>query len=79
MSEALTPKPPFILHPITHACLLTGMLSASFSVLAQTAPAAVTDLGRIEIRSNRDNDTEVRRESTAVSYTHLTLPTKRIV
>ena len=30
---------------------------------AQTAPA--TDLGRIEIRSNRNNDTEVRRESTA--------------
>lgn len=30
---------------------------------AQTAPA--TDLGRIEIRSNRNNDSEVRRESTA--------------
>ncbi|MEK7344865.1 MAG: TonB-dependent receptor [Pseudomonadota bacterium] len=36
-------------------------------VLAQTAspPATATDLGQVEIRSNRNNDTEVRRESTA--------------
>ena len=61
MSEVLTLKR----HPLAHACLLAGVLSVSFPVLAQTAPAAVTDLGRIEIRSNRDNDAELRRESTA--------------
>lgn len=36
--------------------------------LAQTSPtpnAPAADLGQIEIRSNRNNDTEVRRESTA--------------
>ena len=31
--------------------------------VAQSAPAA--DLGRVEITSNRDNDTQQRRESTA--------------
>jgi iron complex outermembrane receptor protein len=30
-----------------------------------TVPAATTDLGQVEIRSNRNNDTEVRRESSA--------------
>jgi len=44
---------------------LAGLASATFAALAQTAPANVTDMGRVEIRSNRDNDTEVRRESTA--------------
>ena len=35
---------------------------------SQTAPAPTTpvqDMGRVEIKSNRDNDTEVRRQSTA--------------
>jgi len=35
---------------------------------SQTAPAPTTpvqDMGRVEIKSNRDNDTEVRRKSTA--------------
>ena len=44
-----------------------GWLCASLGpaqVWAQIQPR-VTDLGQIEIRSNRDNDTEVRRESTA--------------
>jgi len=44
---------------------LAGLASATFAALAQTAPANVTDMGRVEIRSNRDNDTELRRESTA--------------
>jgi len=34
-------------------------------VAAQTTTPKTTDLGRVEIRSNRDNDTEARRESTA--------------
>lgn len=40
---------------------------ASGGVLAQAAPPApvATDLGQVEIRGNRNNDTEVRRESTA--------------
>ena len=61
MSEVLTPTPT----PFAQSITLAGLLSASLPLLAQTAPANVTDLGRIEIRSNRDNDTEVRRESTA--------------
>ena len=50
---------------MTRSLLAAGLSSTVFSVLAQTAPANVTDMGRVEIRSNRDNDTEVRRESTA--------------
>ena len=41
---------------------------STFAALAQqsTAPAATTsDMGRIEITSGRDNDTQQRRESTA--------------
>jgi iron complex outermembrane receptor protein len=48
------------------ACAVMGLclgLGAAPS-WAQT-PARVSDLGQVEIRSNRDNDTEVRRESTA--------------
>ena len=40
-------------------------MTPGWAVLAQPAPAQVTDMGRVEIRSNRDNDTEARRESTA--------------
>ena len=61
MSEVLIPIPT----PLVQAFTLAGLLSASLPSLAQTAPSSVTDLGRIEIRSNRDNDTEARRESTA--------------
>jgi len=61
MSEVLIPIPT----PLVQAFTLAGLLSASLPSLAQTAPSSVTDLGRIEIRSNRDNDTEVRRESSA--------------
>ncbi len=60
MFHALPPS----LIPLARACLQAGLLSACLPLWAQTAPA-VTDLGRIEIRSNRDNDTEVRRESSA--------------
>jgi len=59
MSEVLTPT------PLVHAFTLAGLLTACVLAQAQTAPANVTDLGRVEIRSNRDNDTEVRRESSA--------------
>lgn len=61
MSEALIPIPT----PLVQAFALAGLLSASLPLLAQTVPSSVTDLGRIEIRSNRNNDTEVRRESSA--------------
>lgn len=61
MSETLMPLP----SPLVQAFTLAGLLSASLPVLAQTAPPSVTDLGRVEIRSNRNNDTEVRRESSA--------------
>ena len=44
--------------------LIAGLGSLALGAAAQTA-APTTDLGRVEIRSNRDNDTEVRRESTA--------------
>jgi len=40
-----------------------ALLSTSPCVLSQTAP--VTDLGKVEITSGRDNDTQQRRESTA--------------
>ena len=50
---------------LPRACLAAGIMTSLQPALAQTSPANVTDLGRIEIRSNRDNDTEQRRESTA--------------
>jgi outer membrane receptor for ferrienterochelin and colicins len=71
---------PHTLHPLTHSLLLAGMAltllpasgwaqspaSATPSAPSATAPAAAaTDLGQVEIRSNRNNDTEVRRESSA--------------
>ncbi len=49
---------PLLGHLLAAGCVAWPALS-----IAQTAPA--TDLGRIEIRSNRNNDTEARRESTA--------------
>jgi iron complex outermembrane receptor protein len=49
---------PLLAHLLAAGCVTMPAWSS-----AQTAPA--TDLGRIEIRSNRNNDTEVRRESTA--------------
>jgi len=49
---------PLLGHLLAAGCVALPTLS-----IAQTAPA--TDLGQIEIRSNRNNDTEVRRESTA--------------
>jgi outer membrane receptor for ferrienterochelin and colicins len=59
---ALTP-PQFDVSPTFRSWLAVGLLSPVVGVLAQPAP--VTDMGRVEIRSNRDNDTEARRESTA--------------
>ncbi|MFM7026233.1 MAG: TonB-dependent receptor plug domain-containing protein [Limnohabitans sp.] len=61
MSDIANPIPSFRIPLLA----LAGSLLADGPALAQTAPAGVTDLGRIEIRSNRDNDTEARRESTA--------------
>lgn len=57
--------PVFPLPALTRGLLAIGLISPVWGVLAQTAPAKVTDMGRVEIRSNRDNDTEARRESTA--------------
>ena len=55
----------FNLHPLALACQLAGLLSCAWPAAAQNAPSGVTDLGSVEIRSNRDNTTEVRREATA--------------
>ena len=57
--------PPHVLHPVVRAGLLASVFGAAWPVWAQNTPGNVTDLGRVEIRSNRDNDTEQRRESTA--------------
>lgn len=51
--------------PLPRALWLVGLFAFSLPVWAQTNPSGVTDMGRVEIRSNRDNDTELRRESTA--------------
>jgi iron complex outermembrane receptor protein len=71
---------PHTLHPLTHSLLLAGMAltllpasgwaqspaTATPSAPSATAPAAAaTDLGQVEIRSNRNNDAEVRQESSA--------------
>jgi len=58
MSEVLTPT------PLARAFALAGLLVASLPTLAQTPPP-VTDLGSVEIRSNRNTSTESRREATA--------------
>ena len=54
------------LSPVSSAVAVV-FLTAPVLAFAQTpsAPPAATDLGQVEIRSNRNNDTEVRRESTA--------------
>jgi iron complex outermembrane receptor protein len=51
---------------LTSAVALVFLTAPAFTI-AQTpsTPPAATDLGQVEIRSNRNNDTEVRRESTA--------------
>ena len=76
LSLRFSPTP----HPLTHSLLLAGLAlyllpalagaqtpaSTESSAPPATAPvAAPTDLGQVEIRSNRNNDTEVRRESSA--------------
>jgi iron complex outermembrane receptor protein len=68
------------LHPLNHSLKLAGLVlcvlpvcawaqspaSATPTTTSVTAPvAAPTDLGQVEIRSNRNNDTEARRESSA--------------
>lgn len=55
--------------PLPRTCLGPAIvfLAMSSTALAQSDAAmpAATDLGQVEIRSNRNNDSEVRRESTA--------------
>jgi outer membrane receptor for ferrienterochelin and colicins len=53
------------LNPLTRSLVWAGLSFGVVPAWAQATPSGVTDLGRIEIRSNRDNDTEQRRESTA--------------
>ncbi len=53
------------LNPLTRSLVWAGLSFGVVPAWAQGTPLGVTDLGRIEIRSNRDNDTEQRRESTA--------------
>ena len=48
---------------VIHWILAVPMLCVSAMGIAQTAP--VTDMGKVEITSGRDNDTQQRRESTA--------------
>ena len=61
MSEILIP--PGQRTPL--ALCLVAALAVWPGAQAQTANAPATDLGTVEIRSNRDNSTEQRRESTA--------------
>lgn len=62
MPEVLTSP----LHPLLQTAVLAGVLSSCAPALAQgQAAPATTDLGNIEIRSNRDNTVDQRRESTA--------------
>ena len=58
---------PVVPLPLRSTAAAAILVAASGFVSAQTAsPAPVaTDLGQVEIRGNRNNDTEVRRESTA--------------
>ena len=75
LSFFLTPGPvtgrraPWPLGRVTAAALLAVAPGWVGAQTAQTPTAstqpATTDLGQVEIRSNRNNDTEVRRESTA--------------
>ena len=51
----------FAVRPLL-AAILVG---ATPFVLSQTSPAPVVDMGKVEITSGRDNDTQQRRESTA--------------
>lgn len=46
-------------------CTLNFVTDAAAQTRAPANPDAVQDMGQIEIKSNRDNDTAVRRESTA--------------
>ena len=75
-SFLLTPWPDGLSHinrslraPGVVTRLSLGLALASSLAQAQTAsptpPAQVQDMGQIEIKSNRNNDTAVRRESTA--------------
>ena len=52
------------LRPVVLAVAVVCAGLGSSTSWAQAQPR-VTDLGQVEIRSNRDNDTEVRRQSTA--------------
>jgi iron complex outermembrane receptor protein len=52
--------------PIARTLFAPFALSATVVFAQQaTAPAATSDMGRIEVTSGRDNDTQQRRESTA--------------
>jgi iron complex outermembrane receptor protein len=67
--------PHLTLHPLTHSLLLAGVVlfglpdgawaQSSAPAASSATPSATADLGQVEIRSNRNNDTEVRRESSA--------------
>jgi len=50
---------------VLRSLLALFLIGATPSVLSQTAPAPVADMGKVEITSGRDNDTQQRRESTA--------------
>ena len=55
----------FPVQPPLLATLSFAGLAAWPLAQAQSTPPAVTDLGTVEVRSNRDNSAEQRRESTA--------------
>ena len=67
--------PHLTLHPLTHSLLLAGVVlfglpdgawaQSSAPAASSATPSATADLGQVEIRSNRNNDTEERRESSA--------------
>ena len=50
---------------VVRSLLAAIFMGATPLVLSQTSPAPVADMGKVEITSGRDNDTQQRRESTA--------------
>ncbi|NBU19717.1 MAG: hypothetical protein EBS44_10890, partial [Betaproteobacteria bacterium] len=45
---------------VVRSLLAAIFMGATPSVLSQTAPAPVADMGKVEITSGRDNDTQQR-------------------
>ena len=62
---------------VTRKAMAPGAISRPTAKMIPTAVSMATTVS--EIAASTDGVREVRNELTGVSYTHLTLPTKRIV